>query len=62
MGCKMRRNESSLWEQQNDGHAVEWMKTHTIQDLKLMAFQMDQQGEDSLDIWGLINDLRVMSH
>jgi len=58
----MRRNESSLWEQQNDDHAVEWMKTHTIQDLKLMAFQMDQQGEDSLDIWGLINDLRVMSN
>lgn len=57
----MRRNEGSLQELQYDGHAIEWMKTHSIKDLKLMAYEMDQQGEDSIDIWGLINDLSVMS-
>jgi len=57
----MRRNEDSHWEQKYDGHAVEWMKTHTIKDLKLMAFQMDQQGQDSFTLWDLINDLKVMS-
>ncbi len=58
----MRRNESSHWEQQYDGHAIEWMKNHTIEDLKLMAFEMDQQGQDSFPLWDLINDLKVMSH
>jgi hypothetical protein len=58
----MRRNEGSHLEQQYDGHAIEWMKTHTIEDLKMMAFNLDQQGEDSNELWHLINDLRVMSH
>jgi len=58
---QMRRNEASLWEQQYDGHAVEWMKTHTIKDLKLMAFELDQRGQETMDLWGLINDLKVMS-
>ena len=40
----MRRNEGSHWEQQYDGHAVEWMKTHTIKDLKLMAFEYGPAG------------------
>jgi len=57
----MRRNEGSLQEQAYDGHAIEWMKTHSIKDLKMLAYEMDQQGEDSVEIWGLINDLSVMS-
>ncbi len=57
----MRRNEGSLQEQIYDGHAIEWMKTHSIKDLKMLAYEMDQQGEDSMEIWGLINDLSVMS-
>jgi len=44
-----------------DGHAVEWMKTHTIQDLKLMAFELDQQGQETMELWDLINDLKIMS-
>jgi hypothetical protein len=58
----MRRNEGSLSEQKLDGHAVEWMKTHTIRDLKLMAFELDQQGQETLELWDLINDLKIMSH
>lgn len=58
---QMRRNEESLVEMNIDGHVVEWMKTHTITDLKLMAFEMDQHGEDTLPMWDLINELKVMS-
>ncbi|MCX6650621.1 MAG: hypothetical protein NT131_03065 [Methanomassiliicoccales archaeon] len=57
----MRRNEDSHVEQQYDGHVEEWMKTHSIKDLKLMAYQMDQHGEDTFPVWDLINDLKVMS-
>ncbi|HNX48033.1 MAG TPA: hypothetical protein PLC39_05230 [Methanomassiliicoccales archaeon] len=57
----MRRNEGSFSEQMYDGHAVEWMKTHTIQDLKLMAFELDQQGQETMELWDLINDLKIMS-
>ena len=60
-GMQMRRNEDSHREQQYDGHAVEWMKTHTIKDLKLMAFELDQQGQETFQLWDLINDLKVMS-
>jgi len=44
-----------------DGHAVEWMKTHTIKDLKLMAFELDQKGQETMELWDLINDLKIMS-
>ena len=60
-GMQMRRKEGSLTEQMYDGHAVEWMKTHTIMDLKLMAFEMDQQGQETMELWDLINDLKIMS-
>jgi hypothetical protein len=36
------------------------MKTHTIKDLKLMAFEMDQQGQETMGLWDLINDLKTM--
>jgi len=58
---QMRRNEDSLVEAQIDDHVEEWMKTHTITDLKLMAFNMDQHGEDTLPVWDFINDLRIIT-
>ena len=57
---QMRRNEDPLSEQTYDGHAIEWMKTHTIRDLKLMAFEMDRQGQETVELWDLINDLKTM--
>jgi hypothetical protein len=56
----MRRNEDSLVEAQIDDNVEEWMKTHTITDLKLMAFHMDQHGEDTIPVWDFINDLRII--
>jgi len=58
----MRRNEGSLSEQMLDGHAVEWMKSHTVKDLKLMAFELDQQGQEPMELWDLIIALTIMSH
>jgi hypothetical protein len=39
---------------------LEWMKTHTIDDLKHIAEGMDTKGTDLQELWCLINDLRVM--
>ncbi len=39
---------------------LEWMKTHTIDDLKHIAEGMDTKGIDLKELWCLINDLRVM--
>ena len=39
---------------------LEWMKTHTINDLAHIAEGMDTKGIDLKELWCLINDLRVM--
>ena len=43
-----------------DLEVVEWMKTHTIDDLKHIAEGMDAKGIDLKELWCLINDLSVM--
>ena len=43
-----------------DLEVVEWMKTHTIDDLKHIAEGMDAKGIDLKELWCLINDLRVI--
>lgn len=43
-----------------DLDVVEWMKTHTINDLKQIAEGMDAKGIDLKELWCLINDLRVI--
>lgn len=39
---------------------LEWMKTHSIDDLKHIAEDMDTKNVDLKELWCLINDLRVM--
>jgi hypothetical protein len=39
---------------------LEWMKTHSIDDLKHIAEDMDTKNVDLRELWCLINDLRVM--
>jgi hypothetical protein len=39
---------------------LEWMKTHTIDDLKHIAEGMDTKGIDVKELWCLINDLNAM--
>jgi hypothetical protein len=43
-----------------DLDVLEWMKTHTIDDLKHIAESMDSKEVDLKELWCLINDLRVM--
>ena len=39
---------------------LEWMKTHSIDDLKHIAEGMDTKNVDLKELWCLINDLRVI--
>ena len=41
-----------------NARAIEWVRTHTIQDLEDLAGEMDAQGEDVRDIIGLLDELR----
>jgi hypothetical protein len=43
-----------------DMDVLEWMKTHTIDDLKHIAESMNAKDIDLKELWCLINDLRVM--
>ena len=43
-----------------DLEVLEWMKTHSINDLTHIAEGMDTKGIDLKELWCLINDLRVM--
>lgn len=40
--------------------AVEWMKNHTIADLRALAYEMENDGKDTTELWILIGDLTDM--
>ena len=40
-----------------NAYAVDWAKTHTLQDLEDLANEMSSLGEDVTDISQLLNDL-----
>lgn len=40
--------------------AVEWMKNHTIADLRTLAYEMENDGKDTMELWILIGDLTDM--
>ena len=39
---------------------LEWMKTHSVEDLAHIAEGMDTKNVDLKELWCLINDLRVI--
>ena len=41
-----------------NARAIEWVRTHTIQDLEDLAGEMRAQGEDVRDIIDLLGELR----
>lgn len=40
--------------------AVEWMKNHTIADLRTLAYEIENDGKDTTELWILIGDLTDM--
>ncbi|MCJ7517754.1 MAG: hypothetical protein MUO18_07320 [Methanomassiliicoccales archaeon] len=40
--------------------AVEWMKNHTIADLRTIAYEIENDGKDTTELWILIGDLTEM--
>jgi hypothetical protein len=42
----------------HNAQAVQWVKTHTLQDLEDLVFEMSGLGEDVRDIANLLDDLR----
>lgn len=36
---------------------MQWMKTHTMRDLKDIAREIEQRGEDATDVWNFIKQL-----
>jgi hypothetical protein len=40
--------------------AVEWMKNHTIADLRTIAYGIENDGKDTTELWILIGDLTEM--
>ncbi len=40
--------------------AVEWMKNHTIANLRTIAYEMENDGKDTAELWILIGDLTEM--
>lgn len=41
-----------------NAQAIEWVRTHTVQDLENLAGEMKAQGEDVRDIVDLLGELR----
>lgn len=44
-----------------DPSVVDWMRNHTIGDLKRLAQEMELSGIDAREIWGFIDDLLLVA-
>lgn len=40
----------------------DWMRSHTIQDLRDMVFELYNRGEDISDMVGLVHEMDTMAH
>jgi len=47
-------------EAETGSDAIEWMKNHTIADLRSLAYEMENDGKDTTELWILIGDLTDM--
>lgn len=44
----------------HDNAVVEWMKTHTTQDIKDLVFELYSMGEDVSELVAIVNELEEM--
>jgi hypothetical protein len=54
---RMRYEETNSLELPLETTVVDWMKCHTIHDLKIMAAEMERQGQNVGELRHLIDDL-----
>ncbi len=63
MGCKMYAEsitpENMGFEVHNNAVA-EWMKTHTMSDIKDLVFELYSMGEDVSELVAIVNELEEM--
>ncbi len=63
MGCKMYAEsitpENMGFELHNEA-VVDWMRTHTMKDIKDLVFELYSLGEDVSEIVALVNELEEM--
>ncbi len=63
MGCKMNAEsitpENMGFEVHNDA-VEEWMKTHTMSDIKDIVFELYSMGEDVSELVAIVNELEDM--
>jgi len=43
-------------------YMVDWMKTHNVQDLRDMVFELYNRGENVSEMVSLVHDLDIMMH
>jgi hypothetical protein len=58
---QVRNDATSNVELSLDNHAAAWLKSHTINDLRNMACEMKQHGEDAGKALDLIDELNIMA-
>ena len=63
MGCKMNAEsitpENMGFELHNEA-VVDWMRTHTIKDIKDLVFELYSMGEDVSELVAVVNELEEM--
>jgi hypothetical protein len=56
----MRYEETKSLELTSETTVVNWMKCHTIHDLKIMAVDLERQGQNVEELRHLIDDLNLI--
>ena len=62
-GCKMSTEaitSENLGFELHDEAVVEWMKTHTMKDMKDLVFELYAMGEDVSELVAIVNELEEM--
>jgi hypothetical protein len=58
---QVRNEDFATPEPALEGTVVDWMKRHTINDLEIMANELEGQGMNAREVRKLIDDLKVMN-
>ena len=62
MGCNMGLGNDSEYGNEFNPKEIAWMKTHTVGDLKVLAHEVEEHGEDASDLMVFYTDLHGIEH